>query len=124
MERTIGLRPVREFAEPRVPPQYQPFRRGPLALSYDPYYVAPTTETTTTETTTTDDDADEDDADGHRGSEDTDPAVRRAVAVAGGRGCSRPRRRGLRPCLATRLAARADGTAGTSRAPPRSSSSS
>jgi penicillin-binding protein 1A len=56
MERTIGLRPVRDFSEPTVYPQYQTFRRGPLALSYDPYYVAPettTTETTTTETTTT-----------------------------------------------------------------------
>ncbi len=53
MERTIGLRPVRDFAEATVPPQYQPFHRGPLALSYDPYYVAPTTETTTTGTTTT-----------------------------------------------------------------------
>ena len=31
---------------------YQPFQRGPLALSYDPLYVAPTTstETETTET--------------------------------------------------------------------------
>ena len=54
MERTIGLRPVREFAEPKTPPLYKPFQRGPLALSYDPYYVAPTTstESTTTETST------------------------------------------------------------------------
>jgi len=51
MERTIGLRPVREFSEPKTFPQYQPFRRGPLSLSYDPYYVAPTT---STETETTD----------------------------------------------------------------------
>ena len=81
MERTIGLRPVREFAEPRVPPQYQPFRRGPLALAYDPYYVAPTTETTTTETThDRDDDAERTTA----AAEDTDPAVRRALAVAAG----------------------------------------
>jgi hypothetical protein len=56
MERTIGLRPAKEFSEPKTYPQYQPFRRGPLALSYDPYYVAPTTstETTTTDTTATD----------------------------------------------------------------------
>ncbi len=52
MERTIGLRPPREFSDPRVYPTYQPFQRGPLALSYDPYYVAP--ETTTTETGSTD----------------------------------------------------------------------
>ncbi len=52
MERTIGLRPVREFLEPKIPPVYQPFQRGPLALSYDPLYVAPTT-STETETTTT-----------------------------------------------------------------------
>ena len=47
MERTIGLRPVREFLEPKSPPLYQPFERGPLALSYDPLYVAPTTSTET-----------------------------------------------------------------------------
>ena len=41
MERTIGLRPPRDFSDPRVYPTYQPFQRGPLALSYDPYYVAP-----------------------------------------------------------------------------------
>ncbi len=51
MERTIGQLPVREFADPTTLPEYQPFSRGPLALSYDPYYVA--TETTSTETTTT-----------------------------------------------------------------------
>ena len=52
MERTIGLRPAREFPEPKTLPQYEPFQRGPLALSYDPLYVAPTTstETSTTET--------------------------------------------------------------------------
>ena len=51
MERTIGPRPVREFPEPTVYPEYQPFQRGPLALGYDPYYVAPTaTETTPAET--------------------------------------------------------------------------
>ncbi len=60
MERTIGLRPAREFPEPKTPPVYLPFKRGPLALGYDPLYVAPTTSTETettepaaTETTTT-----------------------------------------------------------------------
>ena len=52
MERTIGLRPAREFSEPKTYPQYQPFKRGPLALGYDPYYVAPTTSTDTTASTT------------------------------------------------------------------------
>ena len=42
MERTIGLREPRDFSEPRTLPAIQPFHRGPLALSYDPYYVAPT----------------------------------------------------------------------------------
>ena len=42
------------YAEPKAFPQYLPFHRGPLSLSYDPYYVAPTeTETTTTATTET-----------------------------------------------------------------------
>jgi penicillin-binding protein 1A len=54
MEQTIGLRPAADFPLPTSYPAYQPFRRGPLALSYDPYYVAPTTtDTTTTATTTT-----------------------------------------------------------------------
>ena len=53
MERTIGLRTPREFTEPKAYPQYQPFDRGPLALSYDPYYVAPTTTTDSTPTDTT-----------------------------------------------------------------------
>jgi penicillin-binding protein 1A len=52
MEQTIGLRPVRDFPDPTTYPAYQTFRRGPLALSYDPYYVAPTTTTDTTTTTT------------------------------------------------------------------------
>ena len=54
MERTIGLRPAREFSEPKAYPLYQPFRRGPLALSYDPYYVPTSTDTTSTDTTSTD----------------------------------------------------------------------
>jgi penicillin-binding protein 1A len=54
MERTIGLRPAKEFSEPKTYPQYQPFRRGPLALGYDPYAVTTTdTETTSTDTTET-----------------------------------------------------------------------
>ncbi len=55
MERTIGLRPAKDFPDPTAYPVYQPFHRGPLALSYDPYYVAPTdtTSTDTTSTTTT-----------------------------------------------------------------------
>ena len=51
MEQTIGLRPVRDFPDPTAYPVYQTFRRGPLALSYDPYYVAPTTTDTTATTT-------------------------------------------------------------------------
>jgi penicillin-binding protein 1A len=52
MENTIGLRPAREFPDPKVYPTYVPFQRGPLALTYDPYYVAPVTTDTTTTTTT------------------------------------------------------------------------
>jgi len=54
MERTIGLREPKEFAEPKTPAEWKPFQRGKWALSYDPYYVAPaTTETATTGTATT-----------------------------------------------------------------------
>jgi len=52
MEKSIGPRPVRDFPDPMSYPQYQPFHRGPLALSYDPLYVAPTTTTDTTTTPT------------------------------------------------------------------------
>jgi hypothetical protein len=52
MERTIGLRAPREFADPTSYPVYQTFVRGPLALSYDPYYVAPATSTATESTST------------------------------------------------------------------------
>jgi len=52
MEKSIGPRPVRDFPDPTSYPQYQPFHRGPLALSYDPLYVAPTTTTDTTTTPT------------------------------------------------------------------------
>jgi len=50
MERTIGLRPAREFLEPKALPVYQTFRRGPLSLSYDPYADTTTTDITTTKT--------------------------------------------------------------------------
>jgi len=56
MERTIGLRDPKDFAEPKTSPEWKPFQRGKWALSYDPYYVAPTTtetETSGTATTTT-----------------------------------------------------------------------
>jgi penicillin-binding protein 1A len=52
MERTIGLRPAREFPVPKTYPQYQPFHRGPLALSYDPN-ASTTTSTGTTSAGTT-----------------------------------------------------------------------
>ncbi len=52
MERTIGLREPKDFPVPRTEPRWEPFQRGRWALTYDPYYVAPTT-TTTTETTET-----------------------------------------------------------------------
>jgi membrane peptidoglycan carboxypeptidase len=52
MEHTIGLRPPREFADPKAYPIYQTFHRGPLALSYDPYYVAPAAPTITESTST------------------------------------------------------------------------
>ena len=52
MEHTIGLREARDFADPKAYPVYQTFHRGPLALSYDPYYVAPATSTATDSTST------------------------------------------------------------------------
>jgi penicillin-binding protein 1A len=42
MEPALAGRPYREFSEPRRPVNFQPWERGPSALSYDPYYVAPT----------------------------------------------------------------------------------
>jgi len=44
--------PVVDFPEPRQPAVFSTWERGPNALSYDPYYVAP--ETTTTDTTAAD----------------------------------------------------------------------
>ena len=52
MEHTIGLREARDFTDPKAYPVYQTFHRGPLALSYDPYYVAPATSTATDSTST------------------------------------------------------------------------
>jgi hypothetical protein len=37
MEPAVATMPVRDFPEPRQPPVWQYFHRGPLALSYDPY---------------------------------------------------------------------------------------
>ena len=48
MERAVATMPVREFPEPRQPPVWQFFHRGPLALSYDPYAPVATEETTET----------------------------------------------------------------------------
>ena len=52
MEHTSGLREARDFADPKAYPVYQTFHRGPLALSYDPYYVAPATSSATDSTAT------------------------------------------------------------------------
>lgn len=53
MEQALEGRPARAFPEPSSWPEWRSFQRGPNALSYDPYYVAPATETTETEATTT-----------------------------------------------------------------------
>jgi penicillin-binding protein 1A len=54
MEPALAARAPRDFPTPTRPAVYEPWQRGPLALSYDPNYVAPTdTETTDTETTDT-----------------------------------------------------------------------
>jgi hypothetical protein len=43
--------PALEFPEPHQPAVFSTWERGPSALSYDPYYVAPeTTESTATAT--------------------------------------------------------------------------
>ena len=49
--------PVVPFPEPSQPAVFSTWERGPNSLSYDPYYVAPTPETTETETTETTGDA-------------------------------------------------------------------
>ena len=123
MERTIGLRAPRDFADPKAYPVYQTFHRGPLALSYDPYYVAPTT------STTTDSDVDRHDAARPLRRQADKPAKAHArrrpsreARDRGGRGGARARRRVPAPLPGgpTRRSSRA--TAATSPAPPRSSS--
>ena len=52
MSPALEPKPPLEFREPSQPAVFTTWERGPNALSYDPYYVAP--ETTTTETTGTD----------------------------------------------------------------------
>jgi penicillin-binding protein 1A len=44
MEPALAGRPYREFSEPRRPVSFRTWERGPSALSYDPYYVAPVEE--------------------------------------------------------------------------------
>jgi penicillin-binding protein 1A len=52
MSPALEATPVVDFPEPSQPAVFSTWERGPNALSYDPYYVAPeTTETETTETT-------------------------------------------------------------------------
>lgn len=41
MEPALASRPTRDFPAPTQPIAYEPWQRGPLALSYDPTYVAP-----------------------------------------------------------------------------------
>jgi penicillin-binding protein 1A len=53
MERAVASMPVRDFPEPRHPPVWQYFHRGPYALSYDPY-AAPVATPTPDESTTKD----------------------------------------------------------------------
>jgi penicillin-binding protein 1A len=49
MSPALAPQPALEFPEPRQPATFTTWQRGPTALSYDPYYVAPveTPETTT-----------------------------------------------------------------------------
>jgi penicillin-binding protein 1A len=44
MERALWNRPALDFPDPRQPPVWRSFERGPHALSYDPYYVPPATD--------------------------------------------------------------------------------
>jgi penicillin-binding protein 1A len=55
MERAVASMPVRDFPEPRHPPVWQYFHRGPYALSYDPYAAPATTPTPTPDESTTKD---------------------------------------------------------------------
>ena len=51
MDPALAALPARDFPEPRQPVTFQTWHRGPSALSYDPYYVAPAAPETTTEET-------------------------------------------------------------------------
>lgn len=51
MDPALAGLPAREFREPAQPVVFQQWHRGPSALSYDPYYVAPSAPTTTEEET-------------------------------------------------------------------------
>ena len=42
MEPALVGRRARDFPEPRHPVSFRTWERGPLALSYDPYYTPPT----------------------------------------------------------------------------------
>jgi hypothetical protein len=52
MDPALAGLPAREFPEPAQPVVFQQWHRGPSALSYDPYYVAPSAPAITEETTT------------------------------------------------------------------------
>jgi penicillin-binding protein 1A len=41
MEKALAGLPARDFRSPRQPVTFRSWERGPWALSYDPYYVAP-----------------------------------------------------------------------------------
>jgi penicillin-binding protein 1A len=52
MEAALWRSPVHDFPdEPATPVEWEPFQRGPYALSYDPLATTETTETSTTRTT-------------------------------------------------------------------------
>ena len=53
MDPALAGLPAREFPEPARPVVFQQWHRGRSALSYDPYYVAPSSAPTTTEEETT-----------------------------------------------------------------------
>jgi penicillin-binding protein 1A len=75
MEPALATRPPREFPTPAQPIDYEPWQRGPLVLSYDPNYVAPT-ETETTETETTETETTETEPSGPSGGSRTPPSAR------------------------------------------------
>ena len=109
MERTIGLRPVRDFAEPEGVPAVPAVPARPARAQLRPVLRRADDDTTDhghDRRRTTDDDAGKTDAEGRRSR-----TSRRSTREAGRRGrggCGRPRarRRRLRSRLAARLAAR------------------